>query len=142
MKATTIIYLDFDGVLLPLGGPALDADGRPVRAGNSIPALNRLTSSLPCELVVTSTWRLDRSLETLREMLRGWGAETRVSDVTPRLGDRLEEIRAHAAGRPECRIVVLDDEVFEAPDHWFVTRPAAHRGLTEADVDDLLRRLG
>ena len=137
-----VIYLDFDGVLLPLGGSALDEDGLPVGPREPIEAFNELVRSLDCVVVVISTWRVGRTLGELQDLLSRWGVEGNVVGSTPVLDDRLREIEADVQARHGLRIVVIDDMHLDPPDEWYVLRPAAHLGLRRDDVRELQSRLG
>jgi hypothetical protein len=149
-----VLFLDFDGVLNgdrflrqqrnhpPPGGHRLfDPD--------NLAALDRLCVRAPvASIVVTSTWRIDRSLTALRELLAGEGFEQsgRIVDVTPDLGaglrSRAAEIRTWIAAHAPIRALILDDFDlgFEIGEGFF--RIDGNEGLTLARVDEVLASLG
>lgn len=151
-----VLFLDFDGVLNgdrflrqqrnhpPHGGHRLfDPD--------NLAALDRLCVQAPvASIVVTSTWRIGRTLAGLRELLAGEGFEQaeRIVDVTPDLGAALRsraiEIRTWIAGHDPIRPLILDDfdlggELGGELEGFF--RIDASEGLTLARVDAVLASL-
>jgi hypothetical protein len=117
---TRIVFLDFDGVL----NQGYDKKrGAPSGFDYSVPscvlALNALTRAVPAKIVVSSSWRIEHPIEELRGVLRKWGVEGEVIDVTPDLEDasgfpaaRIVEIRAFLdmCSEPIESFVVLDDQ--------------------------------
>ena len=144
-----VLFLDFDGVLngeaflrhqrnhLPPGAhPRLfDPD--------NLHALDQLCLRLGIErIVVTSTWRLGRSLDQLRTMLarEGFPRADRLIAATPDFGGGLHarpaEIASWAALHAPLRALVLDDAAL-ALRRDFV-RVDASCGLTLALVDAIV----
>jgi len=72
-----IIFLDFDGVTHPVSGST------PFQL-DCLNALAKAVSQLDAEIVITSTWRLDRSIDELRALL-GNDIGDRIIDATPDL---------------------------------------------------------
>lgn len=115
-----VVFLDFDGVL----NHGYDkVRGAPSGFDYSVPscvlALNALTRAMDAKIVVSSSWRLQHTLDELRTTLRLWGVEAPVLDVTPDLEDasgfpaaRIAEIRAFLDLCPEPveAFAVLDDQ--------------------------------
>lgn len=85
LKPKKIIFLDIDGVLnsqlfyiqcKETGRPMVDIDE------NSVKLLNQLCEDTGADVVVTSTWRLGRTVEQLQEILDSRGFEHKVLDKT------------------------------------------------------------
>ena len=155
-----VIFLDIDGVLVNHRSwdrerhfDHLPADERCVRA------LNRILAASGAVIVVTSTWRLDRDLAELREILNvRFGVTGQVIDKTPRIArevfpgegysrlqvaaGRGDEIAAWlAAGDSHHDIqsfVILDDDndMGEFLNRTVLTD--CKEGLSEADADRAL----
>ena len=95
-----LVFLDIDGVL----NQGYDkVRGAPSGFDYSVPscvlALNGLTRALQASIVISSSWRLEHSLEQLRTVLRGFGVEAPIIDVTPEIDD--------ARGFPAARIAEI-----------------------------------
>lgn len=104
-----IIFLDFDGVLHPDG----------VAKFSRLPVLELFLSEMPeAEIVVSSTWREDHTLEQLRGFFSPH-LRSRISGVTPSLDDgyerggRQREILSYLENEglsgENCTWVALDD---------------------------------
>ena len=76
-----IVFLDIDGVLLPLPSNG-ELDPSPEPSKDAILCLNLLVHSSGAKVVVTSTWRHDRTVEKLNSLLRSWGYVYGVHDKT------------------------------------------------------------
>jgi len=75
-----IIFLDFDGVLHPDG----------IGKFSQLPILEHFLSAMPeAEVVVSSTWREDHTLEQLRGFFSP-ALQNRITGVTPSLEDGYE----------------------------------------------------
>jgi len=72
-----ILFLDFDGVTHPVSGS-------PPFKDECINALSVVVSKLDASIVITSTWRYDKTLDELRDLL-GARLGARVIDITPML---------------------------------------------------------
>jgi hypothetical protein len=149
-----VLFLDFDGVLN--GDRFLrqqrnhppDGEQRLFDPAN-LTALDRLCVRAPVtSIVVTSTWRIGRTITALRELLAGEGFSQadRIADATPDLGvdvrGRATEIRTWIAAHDPIRPLILDDfELgFESGAGFF--RIDGSEGLTLARVDEVLASLG
>lgn len=96
----SIIFLDIDGVLV---SSALTKyrnyiDGEYDFIPQAVEALNELVEALEAEIVITSTWRIGRSVELLQDILELRGVEGKVigkteSSYTSAEGGRGQEIR-------------------------------------------------
>ena len=104
-----IIFLDFDGVLHPDG----------IAKFSRLPVFERFLSEMPAaEIVVSSTWREDHTLDQLRGYFSP-SLRNRISGVTPslddgyELGGRQKEIQTYLANEglsdTNCYWVALDD---------------------------------
>jgi hypothetical protein len=159
-----ILVLDFDGVLnnaefftrRAARWKRLEAEGRDLviereredLAPENLAELAYLMASVPeMEVVVSSTWRLGRSLGDLSRMLVAGGvAPRRMRGVTPRfpgkhrgqeIQDWLEQNRHDAS-----RIIILDDD--RDMDHLMprLVHTDYFVGLTRANVNQALDLLG
>ena len=112
-----VVFLDIDGVLNRLTDLPPLIDGRRDWERNfhppAVAALNDLLRVSGARIVVSSTWRLSRGFEELRELLASWGIEGEVVGVTPEfplVEERPAEIRAWLRGAPRVtRYVAIDD---------------------------------
>ncbi|TAH47064.1 MAG: hypothetical protein EYC71_02245 [Gammaproteobacteria bacterium] len=104
-----IIFLDFDGVLHPDG----------IARFSQLPIFERFLAEMPdAEVVVSSTWREDHTLDQLRGFFSP-PLRHRISGVTPSLDDgyepggRQKEILSYLANEglseKNCSWVALDD---------------------------------
>ena len=104
-----IIFLDFDGVLHPDG----------VAKFSRLPILERFLLEMPdAEVVVSSTWREDHTLDQLRDIFSP-PLRSRITGVTPSLDDgydlegRQKEILTYLANEglsdTNCCWIALDD---------------------------------
>jgi hypothetical protein len=140
-----VVFLDFDGVLngerfrqacnrdaaLNLASGSLGIDAK------AIALLNRIVARTSAQLVVSSSWRRQRSLIHLREELTERGLKGPLLDVTPLGGGlgRGGEIRAWLEENAVEGFVVLDDLAPSAglEARWVQTDPI--HGLTAKDCD-------
>lgn len=110
-----LIFLDFDGVLHPVC-PRDDLPASESQPFCYLPRLAQVLQDFPgIEIVITSTWRLHRDLDQLREMfpveLRGKivGATAELV-ADERFGGReLEALAWRDQHRPGAQWVALDD---------------------------------
>lgn len=130
------IYLDIDGVLhrLPVSHEL-----------EYLPAFEQILRSHPdVQVVISSSWRKDFSLEQLRELF-STDVRHQVVDVTPTLSlsKRHKEIRQHLlATSYRGAYVVLDDSSAEFPANWprlLLCDP--ERGFDDERQDALLAQL-
>ena len=103
------IFIDFDGVLHPAGGPV--GACLPFEWLSDLKAL--LSAHLPVRIVVHSSWRLTYPHEEIRELLSGLSAVD-VDIVGP--GEKRQAITAYLSAHPEIASgFVIDDEPNEFP---------------------------
>jgi hypothetical protein len=148
-----VLFLDFDGVLNGdrfLRHQRNHPSGRGHRLFDSdnLAALDRLCVHAPVtSIVVTSTWRIERSMAALRELLAGEGFAQveRIVDVTPDLGaglrSRAAEIHAWIATHGPIRPLILDDFELGLGIGEGFFRVDGNTGLTLARVDEILASL-
>ena len=143
----SIVFLDFDGVLHPVGG---NASGTPFGRLPLLEAMLREPRCAAVAIVVSSTWREAYSLNRLRSVFAA-DLRARVIDVTPTLDDydgpyaRWQEIRAWLALHPEVeRYAALDDMLSGFPEQWQrnVVFTDGSVGLREVDLLALRALLG
>jgi HAD domain in Swiss Army Knife RNA repair proteins len=137
-----ILFLDFDGVLHPVGGgPA----GSQFSRCRLLEDLLREPALAAVRIVISSTWREAYSLARLRQVFAP-DLRERVIDVTPELPEhhgphgRHREIQVWLAGHPEvAHWVAVDDSRSQFPPgldmHAVFTDP--RRGLTGSDIERL-----
>lgn len=84
-----VIFLDVDGVLITgkLGWNKPDPE--------CVAALNRIIQQADAHIVVSSCWRVGRSVIELRELLSSWGVVGKVIDRTA----ESQEQRGHEIGK-------------------------------------------
>lgn len=140
-----VLFLDFDGVLNNEGFLRRQRnhqhhDSRLFDPAN-LAALEQLCTRLSVSaIVVTSTWRIGRSLAVLRELLAGEGFEQTelMIGATPDLGSRAAEIARWIAEHPaEIRPVILDDCELGIRENFF--RTDAGVGLTMDVVNRVIQ---
>jgi len=145
MSFTTILFLDFDGVLHPVGG--VPAKQRLAR----LPLLEDLLREPALRevgIVISSTWRVAYSMAQLRSVFAP-DIRMRVFDRTPQLDSfvphaRHAEISTWLALHPEVRHwIAVDDDVrgFPGAAHGHTVFTAADTGLCAADIGLLRTRL-
>ena len=137
MISRKLLFLDFDGVLnshdwfkrrltwvswVPDGTREL-RENRDICPDNMV-QLNKLVEATGAEVVVSSTWRIGRTLEELRDILQRNGFQGTVIGMTPKLSDKREGNRYVATQRGDeiqawmdanCQqqdiaFVILDDD--------------------------------
>lgn len=127
-RVMKIIFLDFDGVVVTQRTKFNSVD--PECMG----LLSELVWSRDAHIVVTSTWRIAKSLEFLKGVL-GRSVSSRVIGKTGHLDHRGKEIQQWLEENKDKNIesiVVLDDDVFDlAPFHDFQVRTDTMNGMNE-----------
>lgn len=130
-----IIFLDFDGVLVPR-----HLSNKQEADKNCVAVLNSILATTGAHIVVSSDWRLDYNLDSLVYVLRHWGIDpSLVIGITPRLpGNNIRgnEIQAWLDERDERfgdigRFVILDDYEDMAHLRPFLVRSTLDVGLTD-----------
>jgi len=143
-----VLFLDIDGVLN-------HATSRPVPDAHGLAAwldpthlepLNRVATATNARIVVSSSWRVGRSVEDLRVLLRDFGVVAPVVGATPVLAHRprSQEIAAWLAKHPAVTAyAIVDDELHieDGPLAPRLVKTSMRDGLTEAHVAPLVERL-
>lgn len=111
-----LIFLDFDGVLNHVGSPK--AGGLLQLDPECVEILNRILShQLDAQVVISSSWRVGKSLQELRDLLLAAGLRTghgnRIIDVTPQTphcrGNEILTWLTNWGDTPEA-VLILDDD--------------------------------
>lgn len=140
-----IIFLDMDGVMN--SAESCKIYGTYERLSpRSIAALQHIIDTTGAKLVISSTWRLFRGLDGMREVLHHAGLRAEVIGMTPDLIEptgqagwfkahpRREEIAAWLAQHPEVTAwCALDDDPDAGPLNLIRTDDRV--GLTEVNAD-------
>jgi hypothetical protein len=127
-----VIFLDIDGVLAPIRRWDRYGDLDPA----CIQVLNEIVAHSGAHVVVSSTWRYDKTVAELQAMLEAQGFAGCVVDKTPRGApgdDRGDEIAAWLATHDVGGYVIIDDHsnMGELRTRLVLTQPG--RGLQPAD---------
>ena len=76
-----VVFLDIDGVLLTLPPDGhFEAELKP--SAEAVSNLNLLVQVTQARVVVTSHWRIGRTLEQVEDLLKSWGYLWTVFDMT------------------------------------------------------------
>jgi hypothetical protein len=122
-----VIFLDIDGVMRTshsdewwsnfLGEhiPLRVTERRLSRT--AISNLNYLVTYSTAKIVISSTWRLNLTLEQLQNHFKKCGFSGEVIDTTPIIGSRGEEIQFYLDTHPVNKYVVIDDTVTDILNH-------------------------
>lgn len=148
---TPVLFLDIDGVLntsdFIRALPAHKREHDRYRLNRAAVArLEHVRRATGCRIVVSSSWRIGESIETIAAWLREAGLGTIVRDATPVLSkERGLEIQAwldaHAAEGP-FRVAVIDDDSDMAHLRPFHVKTSFFgAGLEDAHVGRLVRLL-
>ena len=142
-----IIFLDFDGVLIPIpanGGYDPDLGASKEAMAN----LNLLVQVTKAEVVVSSSWREERTVAELEALLHSWGYRGTVLGKTDDSGGRDSEDRGQSvldwlAEHPAVEsFVVIDDERTDLePLARRLVSPSPDKGLQFYDVQEAARIL-
>lgn len=82
---------------------------------DSVANLKKLIETTGAKIVLSSDWRLTRSIEEMRLLMMIHDLHTYLIDYTPQIGyDRSSEVAQYLAEHPEItRFVILDDRDFD-----------------------------
>lgn len=128
-----IIFLDFDGVVVTRRTHFLDLD--PVCM---IP-LRRIVEATSAFIVISSSWRIGRTVAEFNENLRRFGIIDRVIGMTPNTDlTRGREIELWLERNPTQSFVILDDDADIEPFMEHLVQTAIQDGLTEANADQAI----
>ena len=141
-----IILLDLDGVILPIPANGhFEPELKPsVEAVNNLNLLVQITNA---HIVVTSAWRVGRTVEQLTTLLRGWGVKwgvfgkTRDSRGEENRGALISDWLANSREVIDAFVVIDDDrtdlELFADK----MVSPKPDVGLQFHDVQEAVRIL-
>lgn len=139
-----IIFLDINGVVLTIPPDGhFEVELEP--SANAISNLNLLVQVTGAEVVVTSTWRIGRTVDELESLLKSWGYRGSVLDKTKNGDgdeDRGYDIRNWLSRHEVESFVVIDDDrtdLEEFARHLVSPRPDV--GLQLHDVSEAVRIL-
>ena len=143
-----VLFLDVDGVLNSARTPPDPA--RPGFAAWLDPVhlapLNRILVATAARVVVSSSWRVGRSVDDLRTLLGNFGVAAPIVGMTPVLPQRprAEEIAAWLDANPVAAYAIVDDDVVaeDGPLGERLVRTSMLRGLTDEHVAPLVALLG
>lgn len=136
-KETSYIFLDIDGVMMPLGSheymrrdmkeikayyvslnPAFEEAGLLDIAmvncdwyPKAIVHLKEVVEQCDARIIVTSSWRIGRSLEILKLLFSIYDLGDYVVDATIETGEKSEEIELYLCGYPEIKNYVIIDDI-------------------------------
>lgn len=141
MRPTKIIFLDFDGVVNAFSEP----ESLRYLSKKCVGNLNVLLHLTGAGIVVSSTWRIGRTMADLRQILvnAGLNFPRKVIGMTPRgPGRRGTEIGLWLKDHPEVEsFVILDDDSDMEPFMDRLVRSDSDTGLTDLDVEKALKIL-
>lgn len=134
------IYLDFDGVL-----HAVERFVYRIEYFEFVPPLEDILRKFPhVQVVVSSSWREDWTLEQLRENFSP-DIRERIIGVTPRVvgKKRVFEIKLHLKQTKYTGpFIVIDDAPFEFPKQWLhLIVCDSEKGFDEVKQKELIMRL-
>jgi hypothetical protein len=137
VSARRIIFLDFDGVIVTAHDRYTNGDQYCVFQ------LNRITDSTEAKIVVSSSWRIGRTVEELRELLKLWGVTAECIDKTPRNWgkSRGDEIQEWLDKNPVDSFVILDDDSDMVHLHNSLVKCHHIHGLDDDQVDQAIEIL-
>lgn len=142
-----IIFLDIDGVLNTDDNWG-KREPKEASTPHCIAALNKITNATGAKIVVSSAWRIDRTVQQLKDILAEMGVIGEVIGKTPSLdGQRVTEIKAwismNLGDWPESFITIDDEWIGDSDEFQAIhIKPYYREGLTEAQADQAITLLG
>jgi hypothetical protein len=124
-----LIFLDIDGVLNSRGNPEIEPD--------KVLLLNDIVKETGAEIVITSTWRIGQTTQSLQQTLSSLGFIGIVNGKTSELWCRGEEIYDYLVQydhHRDMRYVVIDDLWVSGHENNQV-KTKTYSGLTKYHVD-------
>lgn len=118
-----IVFLDIDGVLCTRDSyrKMRNHYGEPNFEKNCVSAFNNFISQSNCKIVVSSSWRVGKSVQALQAVLKSQGVLGEVIDKTPELSScRGSEILLWLQQNNllVSSFVILDDDIFDIEDYF------------------------
>lgn len=135
-----IIFLDVDGVLIS------GLLGWKTPSPESVRALNELVERTGADIVVSSCWRVGRTVVELRELLASWGVKGRVVGKT----GSSKECRGYEIGQflldnaarfVDAAVVIIDDNEDMAGLCDRLVKITGRIGLTMKNVEQAIKIL-
>jgi hypothetical protein len=142
-----LIFLDFDGVINSFGG---EWQGEYEELDKKcIENLNLLIEKVEdIKIVISSTWRIIRSLDRLKDIMVKWGFKYPeiIIDKTPRLagqrrGIEIYEWKLYSKYRNIDNFIILDDDSDMEPFMNHLIQTDTDKGLTIEDVNKAVQFL-
>jgi hypothetical protein len=149
-----IIFLDFDGVLNShkffisqegLKIVRLYGDLDETLDPTKIALINQLVDQTGAQVVVSSSWRITHTLESLNAILARHGATFKLIGETPYLGKyRGAEIADYLSGLKEqpTHFVIIDDDSDMGEVKSHLVKTSMMSGMDEGHLKDCLTMLG
>ena len=141
-----LVFLDFDGAILPFD-PSGSGD-RGIPSKEAVDNLNSLLQMSGANVVVSSSWRVGRSLSELNALLRTWGVRANVVGRTgtdpddDRCVEILNWIDDHVLDESKMSFVVVDHDLVDLePIANRVVSPDPKVGISWEDVQCALKLL-
>ncbi len=153
MNENLTLFLDFDGVLNNRIFAEKQRENPKEYIGKTFDSANlkelsRLCKSLSIDsIVVTSTWRIGKSIESLREMLARDGFDRseliydKTDDSTAGRQSRYEEIKDWLEIHGDRPYLIIDDNDIGCINEPRFYRVNSMEGLSTSDVDQLIKQL-
>ena len=130
-----VIFLDIDGVLINRRYAS-----RNTADPHCVEQLNRITNATGADIVVSSSWK-DYGLPKITLILKQWGVEADIIDVTPDWDgyERRWEIMGWLSDKfgdtRYCPFVIIDDGLEACPSGQYCVRTSFESGLEEFGAD-------
>lgn len=148
-----VIFLDIDGVLNHKGlCQVLEVKCNSISTNERfdprcVAQLNNITGITGADIVICSTFRVMKSLKSIRELINdNMGVEADIIGSTPILDSRGEEIECYikACRHNIDKLIILDDEDVGMGDmlRYLVKTDFDNGGLTEAVAEIAIDKLG
>jgi hypothetical protein len=131
-----VLFTDIDGVLNP--------HWRTKWSKPAISIYNQLCEQFDLKIVITSTWRLNHTIEELQEIFTKQGITTPIYDFTPHIdqADRGIEIKEWLNNNAVDNFVIIDDKTSDIERHINnVVKCRSWIGLTRDEYKEIERIL-
>jgi len=150
-----LIFLDIDGVLVTWNSLKFNKSSskdRELFDKSCVKILNDVLKKTNCKVIISSSWRIGRSLEDLREIFFKNKIETLPFDKTPpsATGRRGKEILAwmfnNNINPQEAKFLVIDDEIYDIVPvvelkNIFHVRGSLKTGLVKKDKKIIFKKI-
>ena len=111
-----VVFLDIDGVLVCPQNKLSDKHEGLEFDSASVNVLKEILDKFDAKLIITSSWRINKSLEQLQELFRFYGLSSYVLDKLPDFVDYMERenaIKSYVNLKGISNYLILDDMPFE-----------------------------